>query len=68
MHSVGVELVPSDDAVLSIHFAYSGDGRLHDCGGDAYKWNRTSQIFDFSSGLSRRLGKDKCNAVPSKIG
>jgi hypothetical protein len=64
MHSEAVELLPSEHALLSIHFNYGADGTLRDCGGEAYQWASASQTFDFNSGLSRKLGEAKCSRVP----
>jgi len=63
-HTDGVELLPEQHAVHAIHYNYSGNGKLHQCGGEAYTWNAQSKTFDYNSALTKNLTKATCRQVP----
>ena len=67
MHTNGIELLPRERAVLSIHYDYDQSGRLHECGGEAYRWNPRTKVFDFDSGLTERLTTAACRKVPRTV-
>ncbi len=67
MHWAAVELLLSDHTLFSQHVNYNGDGTLHDCAGEAYRWNPVSERFDYHSGLSKTISKEKCSQVPKTL-
>lgn len=65
MHTDNLELLPQDRAVYATHYNYnSSDGKLHECGGEAYRWNAHSKTFDYNSSMTRKLTKRTCREVP----
>jgi hypothetical protein len=63
-HTDTVELLPQQHAVHAIHYNYSGNGKLHQCGGEAYTWNAQSKTFDYNPPLTKTLTKATCRQVP----
>jgi hypothetical protein len=39
MHPDGVEMLPEQHAVYSLHYNYGSNGKLRECTGEAYQWN-----------------------------
>lgn len=68
MHGAAVDLLPQEHAVYSMHYDYAGNGKLQQCTGEAYRWNRRSQTFDYASVLTKKLTKSACSRVPKAVG
>jgi hypothetical protein len=67
VHASFVDLLPAEHALLAMHVEYGGNGKLGDCGGEVCQWNRVTETFDFNSGLSKRLGGQKCAEVAKTL-
>ncbi len=68
MHTDGVDLLPNEHAVFAIHYNYGSNGKLHQCGGEAYTWNPRSKTFGFNPALTKKLTRATCSLVPNKAG
>ena len=66
MHTDGVELLPKQRSIFALHYDYGPNGRLHQCGGEAYTWNRQSKTFNHNSPLTKALTKSTCSQVPQR--
>jgi hypothetical protein len=66
MHTDDVDLLRREHAVYSIHYNYGSNGKLHQCGGEAYTWNPQSKTFDYNSALTGTLTRTTCRQVPQK--
>jgi hypothetical protein len=68
MHTDDVDLMPQEHSLYAIHYNYGANGKLHQCGGEAFTWNRHSKTFDYNPALTNRLTKIKCRQVPKTAG
>lgn len=64
MHTDGVEMLPEQHAVYSLHYNYGNNGKLHECTGEAYQWNPDTKLFDYNHPLGKKLTQDTCRKVP----
>jgi len=65
-HTDSVELLPQHHAVHAIHYSYGANGKLDQCGGEAYAWNAQSRTFDYNPALTKKLTKATCRQVPAR--
>jgi hypothetical protein len=68
MHTDAVDLLSREHTVYSIHYNYGSNGKLHQCGGEAYTWDQHSKRFDYNSALTKKLTKTTCRKVPQTVG
>ena len=64
MHTDGVEMLPEQHAVYSLHYNYGSNGKLRECTGEAYQWNPDTKVFDYNYRLGKKLTEDACRKVP----
>ncbi len=64
MHTDGVEMLPEQHAVYSLHYNYGSNGKLRECTGEAYQWNPDTKLFDYKHRLGKKLTRDTCRKVP----
>jgi hypothetical protein len=64
MHTDGVEMLPEQHAVYSLHYNYGSNGKLRECTGEAYQWNPDTKLFDYNHRLGKKLTHDTCRKVP----
>jgi len=69
MHTIGVEVCRQQQAVFSFHHDLSGDmaQKVVQCGGEAYRWNRKTDVFEFDESLTKRLTRTYCQQVRSGV-
>jgi hypothetical protein len=68
MHTVGVDLFPQNHAVFSYHYDYNsppeGEAqKIVECGGEAYRWNARTRLFEYSKELSDNMAAELCRKV-----
>jgi hypothetical protein len=64
MHTDGVDMLPEQHAVYSLHYNYGSNGKLRECTGEAYQWNPDTKLFDYNQPLGKKLTQDTCRKVP----
>ena len=67
MHTDGVDLLPPEHSVFSVHYDYSGNGKLHQCDGAAYTWNSHAKTFDYNLRLTKKITQTSCRQVPKTL-
>ena|ERR1051325_2416290 len=69
MHTIGVELRSPQQAVFSFHHDLSGalPQKVVQCGGEAYRWNRKTDVFEYDERLSKSFARTYCRQVRSGI-
>ena len=66
MHTDGIDTLPKDHALFTFHYNYNGEGAIEGCGGDAYRWNAKTKVFEYDGRLSKRLADDACRKAPQR--
>jgi hypothetical protein len=66
-HGAAVSLRPEFHAIFAAHYSMGNFGKIETCGGEAYEWNIKTETFDYSKRLSKRIGKDFCHELPTKL-
>lgn len=67
MHTDGVDLRPREHSIFSIHYDYNGNGKLHQCGGEAFIWNSHTKTFDYNLRLTKKITQTSCRQVPKAL-
>jgi len=67
MHTDGVDLLPREHSIFSVHYDYSSNGKLHQCNGEAYTWNSHAKTFDYNLRLTQKITETSCRQVPKTL-
>jgi len=61
MHGAAVQMIRTEHAVFSAVWNMNDDGtKMHDCGGEAFRWDTTTKVFTFDQRLSAKLSREFC--------
>jgi hypothetical protein len=66
MHTDGIDMLPTDHALFTYRYHYNGEGAIEGCGGEAYRWNPKTKVFEYNGRLSKRLASDTCRKAPQR--
>jgi hypothetical protein len=65
MHTDRINLLPRKHSIYALYYNYSsGNGRLDQCGGEAYTWNSHAKTFDYNGRLAKKIAQTSCRQVP----
>lgn len=65
MHTNLVDLLPRKHSIYAIYYNYSStNGKLDQCGGEAYTWNSHAKTFDYNLRLTNKITRTSCRQVP----